>query len=240
MNYSLVALTAQHQAVPIALVLKPVENESQDVFLPSSAPSKSGSKASLISPTVEQAYISLLTKQPFTIPNFSSRQVTVSIVAPRTPTSPIQPVTPETLRVLGKRVEGFRSDIRDVTHGIGLLQDRIALQKKEMERQLGKLVELVGLIDTLKSPVSSSSSGASGASEERLEKVISTQKGLLTRLDRVLQRLMDSYSPKLSEFESKWFAELGRMDREVNGGKGKDDEDVDGRSLKSRAVLVRK
>ena len=240
MDYSLIALTAQHQAVPIPLILKPMEGESQDGFLPPSTPTKSDPKTSSTSPSVEQAYVSLLTKQPFTVPNFPSRQVTVSIAAPRSLTSMAQPITPEMLRVLGKRVEGFRSEMRDVTRATGLLQDRIALQEKEMERQLNKLVELVGLINALKSPESSSSFGTSNTSEERLEKVVSTQKSLLTRLDRVLQRLMDSYSPKLSEFESKWFAELGRMDREVNGVKGLDGEDAEGRSLKSRADLVRK
>ncbi|KAF8317032.1 uncharacterized protein EI90DRAFT_3134078 [Cantharellus anzutake] len=239
-NYSLIALTAQYQAVPITLTLRPLEEESQDVLLSPVTPSKSDPKIPLFSPqSVVSAYISLLTKQPFVVPTFRSQRAMVSITPPRGPTSPTQIITPETLRMLGKHVEGFRSDMRDVTSAVGALQDRIALQKKEMERQLSKLVELVGFIDTLKPAAGLSSPfDASSTSEDRVEKVVATQRSLLIRLDRVLQRLMDSYSPKLSEFETKWFAELGRMDREINGGKGVDD-DVEGRSMKSRATLAR-
>ena len=186
----------------------------------------------------QTAYMSLLAKDPFNVPTFPSRVPSQPPQGALVGSGKSTPITPDALRMFGKRVETLRSDMRDITAAVNSVQERIGLQNREMTRQLAKLAEMT----TLMKSVSAASAPPKDGSDTndrgiagRVKKVAEIQSALLTRLDRVLQWLMDSYSPKLSEFESKWFAELGRMKREIGG----DDEDTgDGRSLRSRTDLV--
>lgn len=183
--------------------------------------------------TIEPVYVGVLGTQPFVPPPCFTRPTGLPPPSPhmakKIPASLAQQqqqqqVTPDNLRFLGKSVERFRSDIRDINRGVHTVQDRIILQHQELQRQLSKLAQMTLLIQRLKQ-------AAEGPLEERVRKVGQRQQELLKRIDRVLQGLMDSYSPKLSEFEQQWFSELGRMNGEIVG---KDD----GRSLKARCQLV--
>jgi nucleoporin NUP82 len=242
-NYTLFAVTSQYQAIPIELSLRPVD--IRDATPPpgprASSPAPSGvqkkSLQGLSSGGAEPAYVSLLAKDPFVIPTFPPRVASQPPQAALLASGRSTP-TPDALRLFGKRVEGLRSDMRDITAEVNSVQERIGLQNREMSRQLAKLAEMTAQIRS----ASAASSPPKGASDEhdgsiaaRVKKVAELQSALVTRLDRVLQRLMDSYSPKLSEFESKWFAELGRMKREIGGD---EDDAGDGRSLRSRTELV--
>ncbi|KAF9509867.1 hypothetical protein BS47DRAFT_1348682 [Hydnum rufescens UP504] len=243
-NYTLFAVTSQYQAIPIELSLRPVD--IRDATPPpgprASSPAPSGvqkkSLQGLSSGGAEPAYVSLLAKDPFVIPTFPPRVASQLPQAALLASGRSTP-TPDALRLFGKRVEGLRSDMRDITAAVNSVQERIELQNREMSRQLAKLAEMTAQIKS----ASAASSPPKGASDEhdgsiaaRVKKVAELQSALVTRLDRVLQRLMDSYSPKLSEFESKWFAELGRMKREIGGD---EDDAGDGRSLRSRTELLK-
>ena len=211
-DYTLFALTAQYQIVPIELTLR-----SEDPVPDFPAPPHPHSTSSSIP---QDGYISLLTTSPFSLPKFTVSRLPSTFL----PSGADSTITPDALRSLGKRAESLRSDMRDMTSGVNTVQARIGLQNREMERQLAKLAEMERLI--VAAPASGEGSGAIGA---RVAKVAEEQRAIVARLDKVLQRLMDSYSPKLSEYEVRWFGELGRMQKEVAGG---------GKSLKDRTELV--
>jgi len=71
--------------------------------------------------------------------------------------------------------------------------------------------------------------------EARTRTVQVGQQALLARLDRVLAELMKHASPTLSDHETKWFDELGRMREQVLGA-GKYDE----ASLKARMQALKR
>lgn len=122
-------------------------------------------------------------------------------------------VTPDTVRYLGKNVERFRTEIQDMTRSANTVQLRIELQHVELKRQLAKLQEMYALVARLKGT-------SQGSMKNRLEKVTRAQNELLERATKVLQQLMDSFSPQLSDFERQWFDELRRMSVDVTGGTG--------------------
>jgi nucleoporin NUP82 len=149
-------------------------------------------------------------------PHFNSQQVLTLI-------------TPESLRFLGKTVESFRFEIRDLVESADKVQGRLELQMKELRRQLMKLREL--RLKTNELSLSSSSNhntslgkGKGGKEEEeeeslvdRLNRVTENQRKLLERTDRQLQRLSNSHQPLLSTYEIKWFEELNRLKLQVIG-----------------------
>lgn len=137
--------------------------------------------------------------------------------------------------------------------GVNSVQARIDLQHKEMKRQLLKLGDLEEMIGAALASTSGNGDvkgkgvNTGTTLPSRVQSVIQVQQDLVSRLDKVLQRLMDSYSPNLSELETAWFAELGRMRREVgkppaglnaSQGNNSGDSDADGRSLWARTELV--
>jgi nucleoporin NUP82 len=94
---------------------------------------------------------------------------------------------------------------------------------KELSRQLTKLEELKRRSGDLRESTlgaTSSTGNSAGGLVSRMNKVEENQVALLERLDRVLQRLMESHQgqDKLSQYEKKWFDELGRMEKQVKGG----------------------
>lgn len=200
-------------------------------------------------PIKDKAYISLLEREPFDIPRFSSRRTAASLPpisssSPRSVApafgSPQASITPDALRSLGSRVEALRTDIRETTRGVNAVQARISLQHREMQRQLLKLAELQDQI------AAHPSQGVGSRKNQlliRADRVVEGQKALCRRLDSVLQRLMDAHAIEsetgLSEFEKAWFGELRRMKREVGGPGGTGGrEEADSRSLWARAELV--
>lgn len=231
LGYSALLMTSSLQLVGIELALR--VDPSLLPSLPPSSPTKSRGLSSDPPP-----YLSLL-DSPFSIPPPLDKRISVSavprlVIKPPPGSSPKPAggkselvVTAETLRFMGKTVEQFRHEIRDLVASADIVQCRLELQMKELSRQLSKLAELTRLSDTLRKSTTSAE-GLSG----RLERVTNTQNALLARTDRLLQKLMDAHEPVLSTYEKKWFDELGRLEKEVTSAKGGDS------SLQRRAEHV--
>jgi nucleoporin NUP82 len=136
-------------------------------------------------------------------------------------------ITPDTLRFLGQTVQSHRGEIRDMVKAANVVQGRLELQLKELSRELGKLSEIERNVEADKKNVE-------GGLAMRLERAREKQKELLSRLDRVLQRLMDSHQPVLSTYEKQWFEELGRLEVRISKDKA-----GSGKTLQARLDQVR-
>lgn len=226
LGYSIISITPLLQLVGIELSLRvdqdllpsvPTPGTTNDTFL-SLKPTPSSSSSS--------AYVSLL-DTPFTSPAcFSTKSRTKPVPLASTPATLKEiTITPDSLRQLGKHVESYQTCVRELVQGADTVQHRLELQMKELSRQLTKLEELKRMSGDLKESTlgTTSSTGAAtaaGGLVSRMNKVEENQVALLERLDRVLQRLMESHQgqDKLSQYEKKWFDELGRMEKQVKGG----------------------
>ncbi|GAA5894597.1 uncharacterized protein JCM6883_002150 [Sporobolomyces salmoneus] len=214
LGYSMIAITPMLQVVGVELSLR-IDPE----LLPStSSPPAStplATTATTTSSSDPRAYTSLL-DTPFSLPSvFSSSKPRPSLTSTRTTSQEIT-VTPDSLRQLGKQVEAYQDFIRELVQGVDQVQHRLELQMKELSRQLEKLQELKRMSGDLRE------STQGGGVVTRMNRVETTQVGLLERLDRVLQRLMEKHQgqDKLSTYEKKWFEELGRIEKQVKGGSG--------------------
>ncbi|KAJ2924970.1 hypothetical protein H1R20_g12145, partial [Candolleomyces eurysporus] len=132
-------------------------------------------------------------------------------------------LTPDTLRYIGKIVEQVTGQIHEIYVAQRAAENRVKLQQEELNRQVAKCREMEQSLARLKQ----------ATTESRLEQATETQKGLMKRLDRLLQSLMAKASPELSEHETKWFDELKRMKEQILG-QGKYDEG----SLVARVKLL--
>ncbi|KAJ2916526.1 hypothetical protein MD484_g3938, partial [Candolleomyces efflorescens] len=142
---------------------------------------------------------------------------------PSTSTSKEFMLTPDTLRYIGKIHEQVTGQIHEIYVAQRAAENRVKLQQEELNRQVAKCREIEQSLARLKQATTAS----------RLEKATEAQKGLIKRLDRLLQSLMAKASPELSEHETKWFEELKRMKEEILG-QGKYDEG----SLVARVKLL--
>ncbi|KAK4698743.1 nucleoporin NUP82, partial [Phenoliferia sp. Uapishka_3] len=220
LGYSVLLMTSALQLVGIQLSYRIDERALQQPLL--SLPSSSADYKTPLS-SGAPPYVSLL-DSPFNVPAIFGRRSTVSTVPrlalkapPGSSTTPSTSsgkpeliITPASLRFMYKTIETFRLEIRNLVSGADEVQYRLELQMKELSKQLGKLDELAKSKEELRK----STRGDSGL-QGRLERVTRTQEELMSRLDRVLQRLMESHQPGLSVFEKKWFAELGRLRVEI-------------------------
>ncbi len=137
-------------------------------------------------------------------------------------------VTPETLRYLTSVVEKITSEIHDVQLAFRALVFRHDLQKQEYARQQQTCRDIIGRVEKLRGQ------GKTGL-EAKMETVKEAQSQLISRMDRVLQALINNASPELNEHETKWFEELRRMKAQILGI-GRYDETA----LKTRVKLVKK
>lgn len=214
LGYSLIIITESLQLITIELGLR-VNAE----LLPSLAESvaHADDQARAVS-SEESGYVSVL-DEPFIIPPPFDRKAGVSAV-PRLAVKPPAGsngelvITPASLRFLGKTVESFRGEIRSLVTGADIIQRRLELQMKELSTQLGKLKELSNLSNELRK----STANPDGLTN-RMDRVKARQEALLSRTDRVLQKLMESHQPVISTFERKWFDELDSLSVEIMGNK---------------------
>ncbi|KAG4304556.1 hypothetical protein PORY_001949 [Pneumocystis oryctolagi] len=119
-------------------------------------------------------------------------------------------VSQESLRFLGKIALETRKSSEKLHNLIVSMYRRLELQGREFTRQLEKLYSLKNKIDIITSKNSS----------ERLKNAIDKQKILQRRADQILQRLIKSHSPTLSDHEKKWFDELKRIKIKAYGNNG--------------------
>lgn len=178
------------------------------------------------------AYVSLLGTEPFVPPLALLRpsgppsNSRIAVGTPDTKTEFV--LTPETLRNLGSTIEGLTSQIHKIILAYKATEVRAELQAKEFERQQQKCGAMLDLIEQL--------SGLRNSEvKERLERIREAYRALASRLDHRLQTLMQQASPKLSEYETKWFEELRRMKAEIAGA-GRYDE----QSLAARTSLLKR
>ncbi len=136
-------------------------------------------------------------------------------------------LTPDSLRYLATTVTQMSNQIRDAQFAHRDSVNRASLLREELNNICLKAGELQRRLQRL--------NGAGAiAVRTKIQRTQDRHKDLMTRLDRMLQHMMDQASPELSEHETKWFEELKRMKQELIGS-----GQYDGDSLVARAALVR-
>lgn len=218
LSYSFLALTAELQLVALELNLR-IINDDVDGEWANDTPSS-------ITDGAGRGYVSLLGSGPAFVPPDPFKSVS------GLPSQPLLAgsntglggkaelkVTPETLRFLGKTVERFRGEIRDVVRAGNAVQGRLDVQVREMQRQLERLADIRRRTAEVREGTDGAAPAGTSKLEQRLARVSGTQRELVSRTDRILQRLMDAHHPSLSVYERKWFEELERMASEfgING-----------------------
>ncbi|KAJ6509962.1 hypothetical protein C8R47DRAFT_1096169 [Mycena vitilis] len=171
------------------------------------------------------AYVSLLGNAPYTPPECLTRASSGLPTNPRLslPPSPSKSgdkgefmLTPDVLRYLATTVGALSTQMHEVQLAYRAADARVTLQQAEQTRLVQKCAEMEATVSVLR--------GARRAkTEERVARVREEQRALHGRLERMLRGLMDRASPELSEYETKWFGELKRMQGEVVGA-GRYDE----------------
>lgn len=211
LSYAFLGLTADLQLVGVELSLR-VDLDALDLAATREASLTVGATDTIDG---QKPYVSLLGDGPaFQPPRMFALSAGVQGLPqhPRraalsgTSTKSELEITPDLLRALGKTVETYRHEIRDVVSAGNAVQARLDLQVREMTRQLDKLNSIRLRCQDL---------GSKGMLGERVAKIAATQLQLVARIDRALQRLMDSHEPSLSMYEKKWFQELERIADEV-------------------------
>lgn len=123
-------------------------------------------------------------------------------------------VTPDSLRMLGTTVQDLRGKMREVVNGGNAIQRRLELQMKELERQLGKLADVRDRIEGHQQK---------GSLKDRINRASARQRGLVVRVDRILQRSMDaaatastsSSASSISKYEEAWLKEMAHIESEI-------------------------
>jgi nucleoporin NUP82 len=205
-----------------------VESFSLNVF--AGFPSQDEPKAAdrLLGPAEDPlAYTSLLGTKPWELPTGLSWTGLPATPRHATPDSKDFRITTDTLRFLSTKVDEISTRIHIVESAYRQTNARVELQNEELQRQADKVNEIRKLLGELR-----------GARQDRIDArahaIQAGQLTLLARLDRVLAELMKRANPTLSDQETKWFGELGRMREQVLGA-GRYDE----ASLKARVQAVR-
>ncbi|SPO19996.1 uncharacterized protein UTRI_00387_B [Ustilago trichophora] len=237
LSYAFLAVTADLQLVGVELSLR----VDQDAL---GSPASREQTLTLESANGPKPYVSLLGEGPaFQPPTIFAQSAGVQGLPqhPRraaalsgTSTKSELQITPDLLRALGKTVENYRHEIRDVVSAGNAVQARLDLQVREMTRQLEKLNAVRLRCNDL---------GSKGALGERVQRIAQTQLQLVARIDKALQRLMDSHQPSLSIYEKKWFEELERIASEVgvsrtDAGEVKLDTRGNRKALAAKAELL--
>lgn len=124
-------------------------------------------------------------------------------------------VSTETLRILATVVSTLRGEMRKIVQGGNVVQSRLELQIKELNRQLSKLHETRNRLDQGKT--------RQDKLDRRVKQVVEKQGSLIKKSDWLLQKLVENHSPEVSIYEARWFKELERLKEDV-GGKMDTDE----------------
>jgi nucleoporin NUP82 len=225
-NYTVFALTSTYRVVPIEQQLR-VQETLQDPT-PTSVPASTTSTKppygalSLTSSTKVPAFATLLV-EPYNPPRAPNPLKLPKLPAARVGIDEI--TTGEQLTQVARALEMLMAQRTATLPILHSIQVRLELMAKEYPRQRDFSVKMLSTLQEL-------AKQRQHETEGRLQALVVRQDEILARIDRVLQRLMDSYSKELTEYEVKWFKELARMRKEVSGTS-------DGRSLNARALLAR-
>jgi nucleoporin NUP82 len=221
LNYSIYVLTSSMRIVSFSLNVRPGFPPSDDhkisvpadrLFKPAEGP---------------LAYTSLLGTKPWEPPTGPSSTGLPSTPRLAIPESKDFRITPDTLRFFSNKVDEIVTRVHGVESGYRQTNARSELQHEELRRQATKVDEIRAMLGELRGQ-------RQDHIDARTRVLQAGQQTLLARLDRVLAELMKRANPTLSDHETKWFDELGRMREQVLGA-GKYDE----ASLKARVQAVR-
>ena len=182
------------------------------------------------SPEEPPAYVSLLEKDPWKIPDAIARPTGLPsnprLSLPSGASGKEIVLTPDTLRFFGTTVARLGAQIDDTELAQRAAERRVEQQEKEFQRQREACAKMLATVRTL-------NTARQTKARAQLARVQETQSNLLARCDAMLQKLTTKASPALSESEVKWFEELRRMKGDVVGvGK------YDDRSLNAKAKTV--
>ncbi|KAI0265178.1 hypothetical protein BC834DRAFT_880424 [Gloeopeniophorella convolvens] len=212
LSYSIFILTSSMRVVSFSLNMRSGSPAPKD-----EPQSQTVSEDRLLKPADSPpAYISLLGTKPWDLPAEHRPTGLPATARLATPDTKDFRITPDTLRFLGTKVDEITEHIHAVESAYFHTNTRADLQREELKRQGAKVAEARALLGELR-----------GARQDKLEArtraVQDGQRALLARLDRVLAELMKRANPTLSDHETKWFDELGRMREQVLGA-GRYDE----------------
>ncbi|KAN0132495.1 hypothetical protein V8E53_009511 [Lactarius tabidus] len=210
LSYSLFVLTSSMRVVSFSLNMR-----SGDLV--KDEPKSTVPADRLLKPAGEApAYTSLLGTKPWQPPTSLSSTGLPPTPRLATPGTKDFRITPDTLRFLSATVDEIAARIHGIEAAYQQTNTRVALQGEELQRQAAKVAEIRTLLGELR-----------GARQDRIAArargIQDGQQALLGRLDRVLGELMKRANPTLSNHETKWFGELGRMRQQVLGA-GRYDE----------------
>lgn len=224
LTYSIFILTSAMRLVvfPLSLHSEPPSIVPQDALRQSTFLARP--QAEHVPPD-HPLYISLL-REPFVVDPILSRPLGARLALP--PSDQDFQLTPDTLRFLAKHFEDFMNHVKGLNLAYNATNLRATLQQQEFRRQQTKSYEISQLIEQL-------GSSRQDQAVEKIQRIQSTQKDLLDRMEKILRVFMKSASPELSEHETKWFEELKRMKQEVVGVQRYDAE-----SLENRTSLLRR
>jgi len=221
LNYSIYILTSSMRVVSFSLNMRsgiPFKDEHK-INVPADH---------LIKPAEgPPAYTSLLGTEPWEPPPGLSSTGLPATPHLATPESKDFRITPDTLRFFSNKVDEIVTRIHGVESAYRQTNARSELQHEELRRQVTKVNEIRVLLGKLRGE-------RQDHIDARTRAIQAGQQALLVRLDRVLAELTKRANPTLSDHETKWFDELGRMREQVLGA-GKYDET----SLKARMQAVR-
>lgn len=212
LGYSVLVMMGDGECLGLEMSLRAAtQRESVDIASASAAQPAIPEGAT----SQRQLYTSLLGAEPFVPPAPFNGATAATFPTIRLKTSDPQAakreiqVTPDSLRLLGTTVQDLRGQVREVVQGGNAIQRRLELQMKELQRQISKLNDMRLRIEKFQ---------GSGGDRERIAKVGERQRKLIERVDRVLQKTMDSSDSGVSQYEEAWIKEMAGMEK----GIGKD------------------
>lgn len=254
LGYSLLmSIAGNDRAVAIELALRLSDADESTVKTTATTTAAPSEENKTKAPTEPPAYVSAL-ERPFDVPAILDRASSVSGV-PRLALAPASQsasqatrkgeITPDSLRFIGGAVEKYRRELRQLAGAADAVQVRIALQQQEMTRQLKALRDIDDTAEDLRRSTTGGATTAAAASTgqgigARVARVAAQQERLVQRTDSVLQRLMNAHHPQLSQYETRWFDELRRLEREIGSStsQGADGHSGSGLSLHARAARL--
>ncbi len=222
-NYTVFALTSTYRIIPIEQQLR--VQETSHGATPTSVltpPASSKPPSAHVAPTLTSSAFATLLVVPYNAPCAPSTLKLPKLPANRVGIDEI--TTGEQLAQVARALAMLMAQRTATLPILYSIHSRLELMAKEYPRQRVFSAQMLSALEKL-------AKERRPETEGRLQALVVRQDEILVRIDRVLQRLMDSYSKELTEYEVKWFKELARMRKEVSGTS-------DGRSLNARALLA--